>query len=320
MIVRGAPGDPPGGDVFRGGEEVTMRIHAGGVALVVVGSLTALGSAATTQDRETTRLRAHFAAVERELLTGAVSHLSLARRAARERHVKRLHAYAAAGVFPRNSDFPGRAVPYFIDRHGTRCAMAYLIEQSGAAEYVQLVAERSNNAFIAEIVRDPVLGGPLLDWLDANGLSVEEAARIQPAYCFDEDSPLYDPDLCPRTVPAVPSAAYKVGTGAAVIGGLAAMAMNASLLRPDVSRHASGWLAIAAGFFGVGLGLAHLDDGGDFKTLVPINLLTGGAALVSGALTLRAAAPRGSSGAARLRVTPSVTSTGSAGIQARIVF
>lgn len=78
-----------------------------------------------------------------------------------------------------NRRFPGRMLPHFIDESGRRCAMGYLIEESGERDLVQRVARERNYARIRELADIP----ELLAWLEANGIGVEEAARIQPAYC-----------------------------------------------------------------------------------------------------------------------------------------
>lgn len=136
------------------------------------------GPAAAPPDPEVARIQRHLATVERELRSRDVSDLAPAQRAARARIIESLHAYRLRGVFPNNSDFRDRAVPYFIDRYGTRCALAYLIEQSGHGDLVGRVAVSRNNAFISELADNP----ELLAWLQQNGLTVGEAARIQPAY------------------------------------------------------------------------------------------------------------------------------------------
>lgn len=90
-----------------------------------------------------------------------------------------LRRYRRAGRFPLNHAFRGRLVPEFIDPHGTRCAMAHLLEISGQGELVQHIARTENNARVRRLARLPELRA----WLLAAGLSVDEAARIQPAYC-----------------------------------------------------------------------------------------------------------------------------------------
>src|SRR5687767_1301171 len=98
-----------------------MRIVIG-IALAV-GLMGAMLPPASV-DSEAARLRRHFAVVLQELRARDVSRLTAEQRAARATHIERLAEYAARGVFPKNTDFSGRRVPYFIDRVGTRCAMA----------------------------------------------------------------------------------------------------------------------------------------------------------------------------------------------------
>ncbi|MDC0715769.1 MYXO-CTERM sorting domain-containing protein [Nannocystis bainbridge] len=129
---------------------------------------------------ERKRLRAHFRAVTAELRARDVSRLSDAQRSARARLVAELERYAAAGRFPHNHVVPGRRVPVFVDRHATRCAMAHLIESTGHAALVARVAASHNLARIHELAGD----AELRRWLDDYGLSVAEAGRIQPEYCF----------------------------------------------------------------------------------------------------------------------------------------
>jgi hypothetical protein len=118
--------------------------------------------------------------VLRELRSAAVSHFSAAERTARRALISELERYASRGRFPRNTHFPGALVPYFIDDFGTRCAMAHLIESTGAIDLVSRVKRTANNAFVPELAADPALRS----WLARHGLSAEEAARIQPSYCF----------------------------------------------------------------------------------------------------------------------------------------
>jgi hypothetical protein len=127
---------------------------------------------------EVARLRAHFDSVDAELRHAMALQLTPSQRTARATLIGWLQEYRDAGKFPRNDRFPERAMPFFRDGHGALCAMAYLIERSGRRDLVDRVASTRNNAFIAELANDPQLGV----WLDSVGLSVTEAARIQPTY------------------------------------------------------------------------------------------------------------------------------------------
>ncbi|MGH7480785.1 MAG: hypothetical protein ACRELV_01415, partial [Longimicrobiales bacterium] len=72
---------------------------------------------------ERARIRAHLLGAERMMRAADVAHLGEAQRANRARAIELLREYRGAGVFPHNHDFPDRRVPYFVDAHGTRCAM-----------------------------------------------------------------------------------------------------------------------------------------------------------------------------------------------------
>jgi hypothetical protein len=130
---------------------------------------------------EVARVSSHIAGAEREVAARRPRRLPRLKRMARALLLRELRAYRRANVFPKNRDFR-RPTPYFIDADGTRCAMAHLMELGGAATLVARIARERNNAFVSELADEPAL----LAWLDAAGLSVAEAARIQPTYCADE--------------------------------------------------------------------------------------------------------------------------------------
>lgn len=126
---------------------------------------------------EVARLRAHFDSVDAELRHANSVRLTPGQRGARAKLIGWLREYRDAGAFPRNDRFP-LAMPFFRDAQGVLCAMAYLVERSGRSDLVERVASTRNNAFIPELAEDPELRARL----DSVGLSVAEAARIQPTY------------------------------------------------------------------------------------------------------------------------------------------
>src|SRR3989441_3220187 len=127
---------------------------------------------------ERVRLRAHFDSVERELRARDVSGLTPAQRAARARVLNILHTYQVRGVFPRNTDFPDRDVPVFIDWRGTRCGFAYLVEQTGHEGLVRPIAATRKYARVPELKDDP--GGGR--WVAPNRPTPARAAPVQPPY------------------------------------------------------------------------------------------------------------------------------------------
>ena len=103
----------------------------------------------------------------------------------RLKNIDRLHQYHEHGVFPRNYDFPTK-VPYFVDAHGTHCAMANLVKESGAVDIVRQVVKLNNQIWIKDVE-----SGPFLEWMLRSGLTLEECARIQPAYYPPPSPPIY---------------------------------------------------------------------------------------------------------------------------------
>lgn len=121
-----------------------------------------------------TRHRLYLERLEKQLRRADTSHLSFARRYAREMNLDRLQAYGKAGIFPRNTDYPGKRLPCFIDKYGTRCAVAHLMEKSGYPDLVKKMA-RTNSHMRVKDIKD----GPALDWIKRSGLTQEELARMQ---------------------------------------------------------------------------------------------------------------------------------------------
>src|SRR2546426_11929487 len=107
---------------------------------------------------ERVRLRAHFDSVERELRARDVSGLTPAQRAARARVLNILHTYQVRGVFPRNTDFPDRDVPVFIDWRGTPCGFCCPGEPTGHEDLVRRIAATRYYARGPGLKDDPQVG------------------------------------------------------------------------------------------------------------------------------------------------------------------
>ena len=110
-------------------------------------------------------------------LRSADHDLSPERRRRRERHLDRLAAYRERGEFPTNRRHAGRT-PLFVGDDGTPCAMAHLLLEDGREDLVAAVMAAEPTARIEELPDDH----PVVEWVEANGLTRAEAARIQPAY------------------------------------------------------------------------------------------------------------------------------------------
>lgn len=126
---------------------------------------------------EVRRIQHHLDGALEMLESADTSHLTKSQRTARARAIANLHEYRDAGQFPINNHFKERT-PYFRDDFGTLCAMAYLIEKSGRTDIVDYVERTQNNARVYEMADEPAL----VEWLETNGMTLAEAARVQPEY------------------------------------------------------------------------------------------------------------------------------------------
>lgn len=225
---------------------------------------------------EVARLRSHFATVLRELRSAEISQLSAPQRSARAVLIARLEGYAAAGRFPHNHVAPGRFVPVFRDEHHTLCAMGYLIASTGRTDIVDDVVRNNNLALVPQLAGDVRLQA----WLDSTGITLGEAARIQP---------MYGPGGCctigPNPQPATEaepsaSAAYFFGSGAAMV--LNARSLMLNLAARDASARTirrNARLGIVAGASQLVMGAFALDSRGAGKTIGIANVAVGAAGL-----------------------------------------
>jgi len=222
---------------------------------------------------EAIRLRAHFDSVDRELRVRDVSTLTARQRASRTRLISWLRDYRNAQQFPVNDQFSDRMVPIFRDSRGTLCAMAYLIDRSGRGDIVDHVARTRNNAFIPELTDDP----ELVAWLETSGLSVKEAARVQPTYGPPGPIIIVENENRVSTNYAILS----MGLGGSSLGTL-----GFNILSPG---YASGAAGVIAGVATIIAGAAHLEESGGNKKVAVANTAVGSVALVGGLRGLFAA-------------------------------
>lgn len=199
----------------------------------------AIVRAPASAEDEVRRIRAHFDSVLAELAARDVGRLTEAQRTNRAALVDTLRAYRDRGVFPHNYDFAGRATPYFVDRKtGTLCAVAYLLASSGRRDIVDRVARADNNVLVVQLAPDTALRG----WLDAHGLSLAEAARIQVPYMVVET-----PAERARNTAFLTAA--PIALGGSVIASLWNARGNA-----DGHRRAGNVLGIGSGVLAMGMG------------------------------------------------------------------
>lgn len=207
---------------------------------------------------EVVRLRAHFDSVDTELRMRDVSHLSVEQRASRTKLIAWLREYRNAGRFPQNDRFPNRIVPFIRDSQATLCAMAYLVDRSGRGDIVDHIANTRNNAYIRDLTDDQAL----VTWLDASGLSVGEAARIQPSYEQVADRVSTDYAL------------VSMGLGGSSLGTIGFNLFSPSLI--------SGGVGLLAGAATIVAGVANLEEGPGNRKVAIANITVGSVAAVAG--------------------------------------
>lgn len=200
---------------------------------------------------EIRRLQAHFDSVDQELTARSTSHLTRAQRISRTQLIDWLRDYRHAATFPLNDGVSSGAVPIFRDSRGVLCAMAYLIHRSGRGDLVDDISANRNTAYVAELADD----SRLVAWLDSTGLTVAEAARIQPTY-----SP---PD-------SGVTGAYLMASIALSTWAIAAGSVNAF-----APSRLSGVIGMIAGTSALIAGVTGLDESRDTRRLAAMNTTIG---------------------------------------------
>ncbi len=134
-----------------------------------------------TPASERQRVAEHIRRAERRAAS-SVAALDPLTRLVRGLLLGELARYREGGTFPQN---PGIAqTPIFVDARGVRCAMAHLLEVGGEGPLVAKIASERNLAYVRELADEP----RLVQWLAAAGITLEEAAAIQPSYCDTNSS------------------------------------------------------------------------------------------------------------------------------------
>ena len=127
-------------------------------------------------------MRAHLEGALAEIVASELPHLTDAQRRNRAEVAAALRGYIDAGAFPRNRARP-YMTPVFIDDEGNRCAVAHLLDVTGHGDLALRVAATRNLAFVRELADDPALAA----WITAQGITVDEAARVQPMYATHDE-------------------------------------------------------------------------------------------------------------------------------------
>jgi HEAT repeat protein len=136
-----------------------------------------LAAQETSSDRDTdiALRQRHYAAVEQELAQHCDGAATTEQLTARARMLEVLGAYRVRGDFGCVGETASAFVPRFVDAQGRRCAVAELLHASGRDDLVLEVASTNNDAWVLDLG----CNDSFLDWLGDNGLTLEEAARIQ---------------------------------------------------------------------------------------------------------------------------------------------
>jgi hypothetical protein len=301
-----------------------MRPHV--VLAVSAVSLTlVLGTAASsraarlpdeTRAVEVRRIRAHFDSVLAELPARDLSALTARQRARRDTLLATLRTYRDRGEFPHNYDFPGEAVPYFVDREtGVLCAVAHLLATSGRRDIVDRVARADNNVWVPALAGDTAF----TTWLDASGLTLAEAARIQVPYVSPEPTPV--------TAITGRNQGYAAASLLAIGGAVTTSIVNARTNAVGAGGMRN-FLGVTAGAAALGLGAASLRAEGASPVLGVANVAAGAASLwistrgIVRHRRLAAAREREASLARRAVVTPviPVGKEGGAGVSVTVPF
>ena len=174
------------------------------------------GRLPTVTDDETERIATHIAFAEQLLHAADVSHLTSSQQAARAELLAELRMYVAARRFPIAEPRPELAarakrehtlgarnpstavatrgrLPAFVDREGTRCAVAALVDRAAGPRASERIDARYHHTFAADI-DDPALAALAAE----AGLTRAELALIQPTYGYVPPLPpsiVYEADL-----------------------------------------------------------------------------------------------------------------------------
>jgi len=198
------------------------------LAVVLVGVLILSNGRVTSADADqppsvaecdAIRVGSHLAVVEVALRKRDTSHLNPDQQMVRAQALDWLNEYRTAGLFSHNHTNADQRVPVSVDAHGTPCAVGYLLIRSGETEVVEEIPRERNFAFVPELADDV----RLVQWLDKSGLTLEEAAWIQPAYDHGAFGGSDD------------SSRYSSGTIGLTLGSAALIAHNA-LTQPNLDQ------------------------------------------------------------------------------------
>jgi len=247
-------------------------------SILIVATFLPTTPTTSLDNAEVARIQAHLARAEAFAARRDLSRLTPAQRAARAREFVRLEQYRRRGEFPENRVRRART-PVFVDARGVHCAVGHLLALDGETALVARIAATRNLARVRELADE----SELVAWLDRNGLTLEEAARIQPTY---------DGSGHPAPGPAASShAAYEATAAASGLLSLTGILANLDRGGSPASRSSRVLYGSVVGLAGIGVGIAGFtQDEAGFGT---VSAVAGALAVVS---TLHNRAPRPADG------------------------
>jgi hypothetical protein len=91
--------------------------------------------------------------------------------------LRRLAAYRDRRQFPLNDGHSIQPAPIFVDAHDTACAVGQLMRWSGWQGEVEVIRGVNNLVYVPDVPT-----GPIARWVLTSGITIEEAALVQPGY------------------------------------------------------------------------------------------------------------------------------------------
>ena len=221
------------------------------------------GVAPRSDTPERLRLQTHLAYVEALLRSRERPSLTDAQRARRSALLDHLHAYWTRGLFPRNTEVPGRS-PVFIDEKGRLCAVGALIAASAGRGLAERIDEQYHLADVREMEM-PAINR----WAERHGVTRRELTMIQPWYGGVRPAPRREDD----DATALEVTALSASVGASLLNGV--------LLERGTPSVVGGTVGLVGGGTSLAVGLR---DGAQYPTASSIagatSVVLGGWALV----------------------------------------
>lgn len=141
---------------------------------------------------EQARIKKHLNYTLKKLQKVDAGKLPANEQATRQRTLDNLQHYIQLAEFPVNSRSLRRH-PIFVDQYGNYCAVGYLLHAAGYDDIVDEI-QQTNNLVQIDDIQNP----RYIDAITSLGITMEEAAQIQPGYNWQNPVPVEPaPDYTP---------------------------------------------------------------------------------------------------------------------------